>query len=52
MVFQGYGAMMTLNRTRTEKAELVNTYNLQQFFRLTIGNTGSVKILAMKLTVI
>ena len=56
MVFQDYCAMMTLDRTRTEqsKAELIYTYNwnLQEFFHVTIANTGSVRISAIKLLVI
>ena len=40
-VFQDCCAMMMLDRTRTE-----------QFFYVTIGNTGRVRMLAIKLTVI
>ena len=53
MVFQDNCAMMTLDRTRTEQSR-TNTYNynLQQFFHVTTGNTGSVWISATKLLVI
>ena len=44
---------MALGRTRTEMNR-TNTYNenLQQLFHVTIGNTGSVRILAIESPVI